>query len=1174
MPHHFRSPINTRHEKAKNIQDPIVGRFKATAINDIRWIANLIEVGNANAHQSEIDAVPDVWARILNFEIAFYQREHVLHEQVWDEWCGFLTLLALAEMRNLPLQADELNLKNFDASHPEYNHVFIQSLKQMLPNRSPLNDKNPWSQIHLFSLNGHPLALSNNQTLIATAAEYDFRRFNVNVQWFNDLGRLIKPYGFLHDTEYLGLMLWLNNLHQQLTQSTPKYSSEIHGPDSLKKRVERFAQELLQYCESQPPAGLSEPLHQTSNQKGLARLNSVLQKLGQLPVKLSAQTPVTHDAASNNARFRFTGMYAPFEQVVARPAVDLQDSAVLIQPVPQNQAGLLLLDPAVQGSLGLAAHQVMIYGSINLSVVDFQALSTGQRNRLAGQALNDSVRWIRPEDFFCTDLWVMVGGNCDSLSPDAYAVAGIKDLRLEDDPVVPVIPLKQEILDYLGAAYLRENLCFEQLNGQEIRVVLTLKLGRQQQIHRIHQTYNLNENIQIAANAITQIWPNFTHDRLLSHYCFYYTTDPASGNAFQVKPYPQARIAEYAQYNIDRELIDSQIAGHVFKTGTRDQFVQHEVMRCNGYPEALLCLLQSGRSQQVQQTYIGLILLPVPEHKRSQNSDAIIGVDLGTSNTNLYMHLNDTIEPVVFHEPTQSLFANILVLSNASRNYDLFLPNHPAHSESAPLNTLYEVFYEREAPASNSVLEGHVRFLEDFIKFDLSNPQIKKNLKWSADHPQEQKYLTPFFMQLCLQACMSAVQQGSDRIHFRFSHPSAFSQDQWNEFSAAIHNALGQLQNNIYEGVRYDENHSEKESVCSTYYFASGQTNASVGNFYHGLVILDIGGGTTDIAVLQGRTPAFKCLSSVKLAGRQLFIEALMRHPEAFEALSIPIPDKVRQQLGKHPLPDFVYSQLDALIKGSENQINELLPTVAGSLKGLIHEMAIGIAGLFFYMGTVIESLRLFPTPDAEPYYNSPEDLPRFYIGGNASRIFHWFTYGKDFSQAGSNAYSLLFERAFLKQKQKSQSNPFFEEVRQTRIEIHPTSRQYSKPEVAYGLVLDHEKMELQGKNITSVFFAGEDHLIEGKPRKHTDFLDRTQHLPLLDPYQIDQSQISLFIDIVQDELKLKLDKNKLLRQINDDVSSQLMKVQRHPGQIQDEGALFIQEVKSLLRHLQTGRIK
>jgi len=770
-------------------------------------------------------------------------------------------------------------------------------------------------------------------------------------------------------------------------------------------------------------------------------------------------------------------------------------------------------------------------------------------------------------DCFCQELWVMVGGNCDSLSPDAYAVAGIKDLRLEDDPVVPVIPLKQEILDYLGAAYLRENLCFEQLNDQEIRVVLTLRLGRQQQIHRIHQTYNLNENIQIAANAITQIWPNFTHDRLLSHYCFYYTTDPASGNAFQVKPYPQARIAEYAQYNIDRKLIDSQIAGHGFQPGTRDHFVQHEVMRCNGYPEALLCLLQSGQPQQVQQTYIGLILLPVPEHKRSQNSDAIIGVDLGTSNTHLYMHLNDTIEPVVFHEPTQSLFANILVLPDASRNYDLFLPYHPARSESAPLNTLYEVFYEREDQASASILEGHIRFVEDVIRFD-SNPNIKKKLG-SADHPQEQKYLTSFFMQLCLQACISAVQQGADRVHFRFSHPSAFSQDQWNEFSAAIHNALGQLQKNMYTGVIYDEKNSEKKLICRTHYFIHCQTHAPVSHFYRGLVILDIGDDTTDIALLQGQPPTFKCLSSIKLAGRQLFSEALMRHPEAFEALNIPLPDKVRQQLGKHPLPEYVYSQLDALIKGHENEINELLPTVADSLKGLIHEMAIGIAGLFFYMGTVIESLRLFPTPDAEPYYNSPEDLSRFYICGNALTMFDWLNHDKELGRAGSNAYSLLFERTFLKQAQKSENNPFFEALHEARIEIHRTSRQYSSSEAAYGLVLDQEKMDLQGKNVTSVFFAGEAHLIEGESRKHTDFLDSSQHLPLLDPYQIDQSQISLFIDIVQDELKLKLDKNKLLSHINNDVSSQLMRVQRHPGQIQDEGALFIQEVKSLLRHIQ-----
>src|SRR5215213_4168144 len=65
-------------------------------------LKNISEGLDVNSQvQTQINSIPDVWARPLLFEMALYNESHPLHEQIRGEWRGLLAMLALREVKNL-----------------------------------------------------------------------------------------------------------------------------------------------------------------------------------------------------------------------------------------------------------------------------------------------------------------------------------------------------------------------------------------------------------------------------------------------------------------------------------------------------------------------------------------------------------------------------------------------------------------------------------------------------------------------------------------------------------------------------------------------------------------------------------------------------------------------------------------------------------------------------------------------------------------------------------------------------------------------------------------------------------------------------------------------------------------------------------------------------------------
>ena len=159
--------------------------------------------------------------------------------------------------------------------------------------------------------------------------------------------------------------------------------------------------------------------------------------------------------------------------------------------------------------------------------------------------------------------------------------------------------------------------------------------------------------------------------------------------------------------------------------------------------------------------------------------------------------------------------------------------------------------------------------------------------------------------------------------------------------------------------------------------------------------------------------------------------------------------------------------------------------------QGLLRLMAIGISGLYFYVGEILAVLH------QEEKYTLDEITP-VYIGGNGSRLLHWLAEGGEFDR-NSEINSLL-------SRMMSVGSGFTDTKEPTRLSKNP------KDEAACGLVLNDEKLRGINKNERDHVIAGEKCEIDGTTFSWQDRLQIRANT--ISKYQIPNlTQLRLFLD-------------------------------------------------------------
>ena len=542
--------------------------------------------------------------------------------------------------------------------------------------------------------------------------------------------------------------------------------------------------------------------------------------------------------------------------------------------------------------------------------------------------------------------------------PKADLPDSVKNLTFAGSPISVILPIDPEFFSRENAATLLKTLKVESLKANTI-----LKFSIQIDGHNLEKQYGLkNENV-ISGLPVAEIWPNFTSPNWQIYYT-YYSDEDKSNLSFN---FPYDDIHE---------------------------FESSKLYRHSSFPNRVTCLF-NGQP-------IGVLPIQVPDSVQASGDKWTVGIDFGTSFTNVYKSHNDSDEKIAL-EGLHFSITDADVLSRNSLLSEDFIPlkqNFPIPSLLTEKNGRNKL--GGKSPKADIIFDARIYQAEDSIKVEERQNFLIGNLKWSS--LGNKKPMRLFVEQLALQISAQALEQGITTIQWSLSYPTAFSHDDkqtyvkiWNECSKKLSSITG---------LKYEDKIIIRSESLAIAHFFKNKKEQPLSN----TACIDIGGGTTDVSIWELRskifTPVFQF--SIQLAGRHLFSDIMKRAPKFLEHIEFTNDAYTKSllQLSKKNKPDLFYSALDTIVKGRsddwfENHYCENLEHDP-RMKEYKQILLVGFAGLHYYIGLVINVLNR----EENKLYESGKPV-NVYFGGNGSRLLSWLSCPRDF---GSDSISNLLQ--------------------------------------------------------------------------------------------------------------------------------------------------------------------
>jgi hypothetical protein len=679
---------------------------------------------------------------------------------------------------------------------------------------------------------------------------------------------------------------------------------------------------------------------------------------------------------------------------------------------------LLLIDPELTKIWDLPPQDICIHRDRTLANFNIQDLKSGRIGNW------DDVICLEPQDLFLSELTFI---DVESALPGGALPATNQSLTFKGNKITPLLPLNSILLEYFTPAELVSKLRFHQDgNSPTVRVSITLNLsGTRQRIepHQLFKDYRLEEQNAIDTIPVIELWPHFNIPEWQEYYAFY--RGELDTNSFQIG-FSGAKEPHDFEY----------------------QSVQYLTSKFDRFPSHINCY-QEGRS-------IGLILLNPPKQIRLSESWTV-GVDFGTSFTNVYINEKGSGTKQL---PLKSLHLSVTAAASIDRRtmFEYFIPeDFLPIDKPLPLATILSTRESRGNEQKKPIYDGRI-YIPDIKNFDPSKGYIETDLKWKDVE------LTKLFLgNLCLIISALAAKAGIKNIQWSISYPSAFSKKDIKKYIKNWQEVIVDLASTTGLNHQYPEQDDLKffrtESLAMAQYFADKEDCNLVRSS-----CIDLGGGSADVSIWQDNSLLHQC--SFQLAGRDLFSQFLELKPGL-----IPRLFNINTQDWSNIPADKFKTKVDVLLRNeSKKWLKEKRHNFEDDqeFQGLVRLMAIGTCGLYYYLGSILRTLK------AEGKYTESKTTA-VYLGGNGSQLLHWLDSGGEFDR--NSEINDLFNRMLAIASE-------LEEVSQpTQLSRQP------KDEAACGLVLSDTKLKGLERKTKDPLIAGENCLLNGQDLLATERL-------------------------------------------------------------------------------------
>jgi hypothetical protein len=670
---------------------------------------------------------------------------------------------------------------------------------------------------------------------------------------------------------------------------------------------------------------------------------------------------------------------------------EVPSSVRLIASREKGVKPLLIIDPEIAKQWNIPAQKIGIHDGKTLASLKMQELPN---LKTAWQ----DVILIQSDELFLQEFVFI---DQDEALPGVLLPKTSTPLIFNNQRITPLIPLEPILLNYFAPEDLIKKIQF-QVRNNEVRVIVDLPLSGNKEPFRIQKDYPLKEENALPQVPVMEVWPNLRAPGWKEYYGFYYDAEHGE-DTFQVN-FPEVKDANSFQ----------------------EARGSYQIARMEEFPDHIKCL-------DSQRKLIGLIALATPLETKPSGSWKV-GVDFGTSFTNIYVKSYDIAEPLQL----ENLILKITDSDITTRRpvlWEYFIPeSFIPEDKPLPLSSVLTTKGSKETRIDKIhrlIFDGRI-YTPRYREFRPQEGWIKTSLKWSEDN---RVFNQLFLKHLGLHISALAAQKDIAEIQWCISYPSAFSRsncrdylNEWKELTKELANNTGIKQ--ICPDSVEDEDFST-ESLATAQYFRDQEGHRLVKT-----TCIDIGGGTSDISIWEANKLLHQC--SVQLASRDLFSQFLEINPKFIEQKF-----EINLAEWKGLKGGAFNAKLDVWLRQyADDWLNNRKRFVRNNsdFQGFVRLMTIGIAGLYYYVGILLKVLY------REEKY-SCEEITDVYVGGNGSRLFNWLAQGEQFSpdDEANDLFSLMLS--------KGSGFEDDEIIVTTRLSQNP------KDEVACGLVLDDTEL-------------------------------------------------------------------------------------------------------------------
>ncbi|MGK7894641.1 MAG: hypothetical protein AB4372_13705, partial [Xenococcus sp. (in: cyanobacteria)] len=1012
------------HDEGSDVQPGSPGRWEVRPPKTFLTVANSLDTGGVGDQLRTVTSIPSIWARALLVETALHNQSYPLRDLIIEQWQGMLAAIALADIRSFDIKVQHVKLEDYINKRSGNDDPFARSLLQLLPqpkyalyqlDGKSHSDYNPWKELYVFlwkpqSEDGkvqdrdyRVVGISSPSTLVCPAEMGKW----TGLKWYEAKGHLSSPVSHLNDKEKFWLHLWLKEVIQKL----PEYSNPENSEGSIKNARANIIK-LLEQFQNNLNVNFSGGKIQHVSKKDYfgIQMNRGALELFNSPIKASAQP----------------------SNVQVIPSVQKEKTAPY----------LLLIDPKIDEQWNKQKQDIWIYEEKTLATAnllkDLKEGKLGWKDRDKGK-----VELIYGEDLLLPEFYFInrEDGLFRTLNPE-----GAEQLRYDGYRITSLMPINSRLLDYFTASDLSKMLILE-MNGEDsVDVSLSIPLsgfeGDSPKTYYCSRTYPLRAENALEDVPVLEFWPNFQASDWKEYYLFYFDR------------------------GLGRDTFSIELKDKVNFQDIQEEQRKYQIYKLKQFPEFINCYRGTENFQQ-KQPEVGVIFLQPPKNLSNNHSGKWkVGVDFGTSFTNVYFSANDIPKRL-------DLQPRLLQLADIPRDVrdgvliEFFIPDNLGLLQLH----LASVLTIRPFPQLKNLdngeqltpfLDGRIFIPPDSIKLRPQEPYIKTGLKWSED--LDYKSNTELFLKhLALEITALAKSKGVNSIEWFVSYPSAFSHTDKITYSQIWDNITDSLQQTT--GIDHTPPSSNgstrwrSESIAMAQYFVDKEDKQLV---Y--ATCIDIGGGTSDISIIEYNELLYQC--SIQLAGYHLLTQFMQAKPDLLAKLfdiNFDVNEKDWTDIIKDK--NKFAAKFDVLLRReSEKFLKNNRQTIVAQdddFQTLLQLMALGSAGLYYYIGIILRVL------NTEGKYIKGDITP-VYLGGNGARIFDWLATGGKFKD--NSLVNLLFKDMLLLGSGW--------EMPVAKVTSYLSSQ--PKAEVACGLVLSGETDETKLKGWDNEKLI-EDSLIAGE---------------------------------------------------------------------------------------------